>query len=372
MKRTYLLAGSLFLAVALWLTSGLLRAPDPADSAARAQASLAQAESTLELPKVRVRRQVAESYIQEVVVRGRSEAFRRVEVEAEIPGRVVKVMVDRGAKVEEGDVLAQLSVMARQARLDEAAALVMQRDLEFKAATKLKQKGYKAAVQVAEKEAALAAGKAQLKKANVELANTVLRAPFAGIVESRDVEIGDYVEPGNDIARIVDLDPMLMVGHVSEQQMARLVVGAQGRARLVSGATVDGTLRFIASVADPATRTFRIELEVDNAEGRIPDGVTAEIRVPLQRLSAHLVSPAILTLDDSGRLGVKTLTDEGLVGFSPVEVLETGPDGVWLDGLDPVVTFITVGQDFVQIGQKVRAVEEPAMAANGSTPGITK
>ena len=146
-------------------------------------------------------------------------------------------------------------------------------------------------------------------------------------------------------------------------------MGAQGRARLVSGARVDGTLRFIASVADPATRTFRIELQVDNPDGRIPDGVTAEIHVPLQRLSAHLVSPAILTLDDAGRLGVKTLTDEGLVGFSPVEVLETGPDGVWLDGLPPVVTFITVGQDFVQIGQKVRAVEEPAMAAHGSTPG---
>ncbi|MEM7225450.1 MAG: efflux RND transporter periplasmic adaptor subunit [Pseudomonadota bacterium] len=317
----------------------------------------------MDLPKVRVRQQTAQNYIQEVVVRGRSEAVRRVEVEAEIPGRIVEVLVDRGAWVEEGDVLARLSVDDRQARVNEALALAKQRDLAHEAVKKLNKKGFKAAVQVAETEAALAAARAAVKKAQVALANTVLRAPFAGVVESRVVEIGDYVEPGDDVAWIVDLNPMLMVGHVSEQQMGRLAVGAQGRARLVTGSAVEGTLRFISSVADQATRTFRIELQVDNPEGRIPDGVTAEIRLPLERLAAHLVSPAILTLDDAGRLGVKTLTEEGTVGFFPVKVLETGPDGVWLDGLPATVTFITVGQEFVKIGQKVRAVEEPAMAA---------
>ena len=359
MKRSYFLAGLLFLAVCLWLISGLLRAPDPT---ARMLDPTVQAEGVGELPKVRVRRQQAERYVQEVVVRGRSEAFRRVQVDAEVKGRVAEVVAARGDKVAEGDILARLSVKDRQARLDEATALVKQRKLEFEAASKLEQKGYKAAVQVAEKEAALAAARAALKQAKVELANTVLRAPFDGVVESRAVEVGDYVEPGHDVARIVDLDPILMVGHVNEQQMGRLAVGVQGRARLVTGDTVTGTLRFVASVADPATRTFRIELQVDNPGERIPDGITAEVRVPLERLRAHLVSPAILTLDDDGQLGVKTLTSDGRVGFMPVVVLETGPEGVWLGGLPDTVTFITVGQDFVQIGQKVRAVEEAALA----------
>ena len=141
-----------------------------------------------------------------------------------------------------------------------------------------------------------------------------------------------------------------------------------GRARLVTGQTVEGTLRFVASVADSSTRTFRIELEVANPGGQISDGVTSEIRLPLERLSAHLVSPAILTLDQAGSLGVKTLTDDGRVGFLPVEILETEPRGVWLGGLPEQITLITVGQDFVQVGQKVRAVEEAAMAAGGSAP----
>ncbi len=76
---------------------------------------------------------------------------------------------------------------------------------------------------------------------------------------------------------------------------------------------------------------------------------------------AHLVSPAILTLTDDGMVGVKTLEADSTVGFHPVRILESGMEGVWVTGLAPQVTLITVGQEFVSVGQKVRAVEEDSL-----------
>src|SRR3546814_11689799 len=95
-----------------------------------------------------------------------------------------------------------------------------------------------------------------------------MRAPVDGIVDRRLVELGDFVERGDTIGRLVDLDPMLIVTQVNERDVQSLTVGAPGKARLIGGLTVEGRIRHISSVADEATRTFRVELEVPNQLGR--------------------------------------------------------------------------------------------------------
>src|SRR3546814_14596689 len=89
-----------------------------------------------------------------------------------------------------------------------------------------------------------------------------------------------FVDRGDTIARLVDLDPMLIVTQVNERDVQSLTVGAPGKARLIGGLTVEGRIRHISSVADEATRTFRVELEVPNPDRRIANGMTAEITLP--------------------------------------------------------------------------------------------
>src|SRR3546814_6168800 len=101
------------------------------------------------------------------------------------------------------------------------------------------------------------------------LSYTIIRAPFDGIVDLRLVELGDFVDRGDTNARLVDLDPMLIVTQVNERDVQSLTVGAPGKARLIGGLTVEGRIRHISSVADEATRTFRVELEVPNPDRRI-------------------------------------------------------------------------------------------------------
>src|SRR5690606_16176136 len=125
------------------------------------------------------------------------------------------------------------------------------------------------------------------------------------------------------------------VGQLSERDVGTVTTGDRGSARLINGSTVSGTVRYISATADEATRTFRLELEVENPDRRIVQGLSSEIRLPVKELPAHLVSPAILTLADDGQLGVKTVNAEDVVEFHPVTIIDHGPEGVWIAGLPP-------------------------------------
>jgi multidrug efflux system membrane fusion protein len=169
------------------------------------------------------------------------------------------------------------------------------------------------------------------------------------------VEVGDFVEKGKEIARILELDPILITGEVTQQELDYLKVGAAGNAKLITGEELRGVLRYVASESDQATRTFRVELEVDNPGAAVVSGTTAELRIPTEELMAHYISPALLALNSQDKIGVKSVDDHGVVVFHPVDIVRTGVDGVWVSGLPARVRVITVGQGFVHEGDRVEA-----------------
>jgi multidrug efflux system membrane fusion protein len=151
------------------------------------------------------------------------------------------------------------------------------------------------------------------------------------------------------------------VGAVSEQQVGQIAVGDPATASLVTGETVTGKVRFVASRADTATRTFRVEIELPNPDNRLRDGVSADIHIPVKRVKAVHISPGILVLDDSGVVGVRVV-DKGIVRFVHVTPISEGPDGMWVAGLPDETQVITVGQQYVTDGEKVKAMLDKAGA----------
>ena len=252
----------------------------------------------------------------------------------------------------------QVRLLDRAEKLAEAEARVRQRQIEFDAARSLRQKGFRAETKLAEAAAELDAAIARAAQISIDVDRTEIGAPFAGVIETRDAELGDFVEPGDIIARVMDEDPYLVVGQVSELDVGLLEEGDAGVARLADGETVEGKVRYIGGIAETATRTFRVELEIPNRARALRGGVTAEIRIPVESAQAHFLSPALLTLDDEGALGVRIVNGDAVVEFKPVSVFASEPDGVWVTGLPPVATVITVGQEFVRRGQTVRPIPE--------------
>ncbi|WP_114279705.1 efflux RND transporter periplasmic adaptor subunit [Thioalbus denitrificans] len=353
MKRSAWIALAIALATTFWLLSGQLgrgeREPAAPPTVETAAASARP---------VRVRRIEAAPVVREVLVHGNTAPARTATLRAETAGRVVAVEVPRGSVVEAGQVLIRLDEADRPARLREAEALVAQREIEYRGAQSLERKGLNAETQMAASRALLESARAQREAIRTDLGRTRIRAPFRGILEERTVEVGDALGVNDPAATVVELDPLIITGQVSEREVGLLETGSPGRARLIDGTEFEGRLRYIAATADPATRTFTVELEAGNPGHRALAGTTAELRIPVRTEKAHRLSSALLALDDDGRLGVKTVDDGGVVHFHPVDIVRSDAESLWVAGLPDPARIITVGQGFVRDGDRVEAVAE--------------
>jgi multidrug efflux system membrane fusion protein len=372
MKSSYLIALIIALTAAGWLASPYL-AGSPASEAGNVKASAEPVAATEASMRVQVRNSVAETRITSLVLTGQTEASRQATIRAETSARVVAVEAKEGALASKDDVIVRLATDDRKALLEEAQALVKQRQIEYRAASKLSSKGYQTQTRLAETKTNLEAAEARLHRIQVDIERTVIRAPFDGVVQTRMVEVGDYLGVGDPIALMIDLDPLIAVAQVSEREIAGVASGGEGKVRLVTGDIVDGRVRYVSSVGSEGTRTFRVELEIGNAENRLAAGLTAEIRLPIQAVEAHNMSPAALTLDDDGVIGVKTVDAQNIVRFHPIQLVSDGLDGIWVGGLPREATIITVGQEFVLPGQTVTPVPEgsvpvsPAMLSGSAS-----
>jgi len=363
---SWTVATLILIAAGLWVASGhWQRGQQKTEARPAAAPSTQQAETAR---AVRAVVSAAEMRPEIVRVLGRTEAKRKVELRAQIDGRAEALPVEKGAMVQAGETVTVLANEDRSARLQEAQALLRQREIEFEASRQLNQRGFRPEVQHAEAAAKLDAGRAIVKRMEVEVGHTVIKAPFRGVLEKRPVELGSFVKIGDAVATIVDLDPIKVVAYVAERDIARVVLGAPAQAAVPDGTTIDGTITFVAATADGPTRTFRVEMETPNPDRRLIEGLTVELRVPVGTAQAHRITPAWLSLADDGQVGVKTVAEGGTVRFMPIQILAQAEEGrIWVGGLPEKVTLISVGQEFVRDGQSVRAVIQDRVASGGAS-----
>ncbi len=337
-----------------------------------------------------------------VILRGRTEAAREVTVAAETSGLVISEPIDNGAFVEAGDMLCELDPGTREAslaeakarlaeaegRVPEAQAAIAEANARLREANinvdntrQLNQRGVSSETQlismeamaeaalaglqraqsgVASAEAGIEAAAAAVAAAEAEIDRLVITAPFSGLLETKTAELGSLMQPGTPCATIVQLDPIKLVGFVPELERGKVQIGAPAFAKLTSGEEITGQVTFISRSADDTTRTFRVEVDVPNADQAISAGQTVEIVIASDGRLAHLVPQSALTLDDAGTLGVRTVGEGDVVKFMPVTLLRDTVDGVWLTDLPETVNIIIIGQEFVVDGVVVAPTYEEA------------
>ena len=349
--RSWLTSGAIVVGIVLWLASGTQPRRGPVTGEAE------QANRN-ERTSVRIRHQVAEEVVRVIKVNGRTAPARSVELNAETEGRVVATGAERGARIDKGGILVRLDERDRKARLAQARATVKQREVEFDGRQRLKNESYVSEAQLQEAAALLETAKAELARAELDIGYMTIHAPFDGALQERHVEVGDFVKVGDTVATFVDDRTLVVSAAVSEYDAKYVEKGNKASAVLAPGENVEGRIRYVAPVADDATRTFTVELEIDNAEGHYPAGVSAELLIPAETVFAHRISPSLLTLDDQGTVGVKVVNDQGIVEFFPADIALATSEGVYVAGLPAAATIITVGQGFVTPGAVVNVVSE--------------
>ena len=343
--KTAILALSLLM---LWMISGLFFNKSKSSNLASINISAEK-----KLLNVKAKEFSSELRLSSVVIQGRTESNRSVLIASETNGIVENIFVDKGDQVIKGQIICKLSIDSRMAKLDEAEALMRQKKLEWEASKVLVEKGYRSQTKAAGSKAAFDASKALVVQMEKELDNINIRAPFDGFFNDNISEIGDFLSIGMPCGQVIDYNPILVTGQISEQEIRKVKTGVKSQAILSTGERVSGLVSYISKTADKKTRTFRVEVRIENPDFKIKDGITTELFIPTQKVIAHLIPPSSLTLDSEGRIGIRHINKDNNVLFSSVEIIGDEGELVWVTGLSEKVIIITVGQEFVVEGQKV-------------------
>lgn len=291
-----------------------------------------------------------------LTLRGRTQSKRMVDVKAEVAGKVVARPIERGARVLQGDLLCQLALDDRQVALIQMQAALKEAEIEHAGSQKLKARGLQSQTAIARSEATLESARAGVRRAELNLERTRIVAPFDGVVESLPLNVGDYATNGSLCATVIDLDPMLIAAEVTEVEVGYVQLGTAVSGSTSVGAEIQGRLTFVGKQSDPLTRTYSVEATVENADYAVPSGLTTSVRIELNEVLAHKVSPALFGLDDAGAMGLRLIDKDNRVVFYAVEVIEDTAQGAWVTGLPNKVDLITVGQEFVLAGQLVEPI----------------
>ncbi|MFN3349447.1 efflux RND transporter periplasmic adaptor subunit [Pseudorhodoplanes sp.] len=361
MKASRIAAVGIVVGAVAWVASGHLMPHESSESRAAIRPNTAEPK----LFRVAVIETKLAPHARRLVLSGRTEADKKVTITARTGGVLTEMRVRRGMHVKKGDVIAVLSDDAREAQVAQATALYHQRKTELEARRKLIEQGSLPKLEAVNLEAQYKSAEAALAAAVAERDRGVLRAPWDGIITNHS-EVGgaSLAMQGAPVAQMVSLDPMLAVVEVSERRLRGLKVGDEAEVRLVTGQTATGRIRYIAPSASDTTRTYRVDIEIKNPDGAIPDGITAEVSIPMAPVPASRVPRSALTFSSSGDLGVRMVNGGAKVDFVPVSVVEDDQGHMWVSGIPDGARVIVQGQDFVREGQQVVAV--PAEVAVGS------
>ncbi|MFC3284822.1 efflux RND transporter periplasmic adaptor subunit [Litchfieldella rifensis] len=366
---SFVLATGCALALLVWMTFGDLQ---------RFRAEAPAAEPTVDpLPRVEVRESRQASYQPSLIAQGQLMPWKEVELRARASGQIETLPVAQGDAVEAGTPLLHLALEDLPAQLKRAEAELELARAELSGAERLRERNLVSRTEQLRMASAVAEAVAEVESLRQTLSHTRPQAPFAGTLDRLDVEEGDVLQVGEPYALLIDNQRLKAQAYVAQRDVLDLSPGLPVRVRLLDGSELAGELTHVAARADPSTRTFAIEAVVDNPARRRLGGASATLDITLPERQAHQLSPALLVLDDMGRLGVKTLDADDRVAFHHVSLVAMKPDHAWVADLPEQVRLITLGGGFVEIGERVEAVpvapdatpDEGSALAGGKLPG---
>jgi len=338
-------AAALVIAIVGWMGSGFIIPADLPDPVIGRESPKPVA--------VAVTRSLAETVTQFYQAEGQALPDRDTLMRAETSGDIAKVLVSKGQDVKAGDVIARFDATNNNADANRVAQEFALAQRELENAKRLLQRGVATADRVADARAALVAVQSQVTAVDQAAKSLTITAAFDGRIETLNVDEGEFVSAGTEVGHLVDITPLTVAIQVPQQSLTQLKVDQPARVRFITGEERAGVVTFVGTSAASETRTFLAEIEVENEDGAIPAGISAEVIIPTGEVTAHFLSPSIVSLNAEGDLGIKTVNADNVVEFFHVQVVKAQIDGIWVTGLPESVNVITVGQGFVNENETV-------------------
>ena len=408
MKKSIFIASFILLLVVGWIGSGQFTNVNAQDDTS-VSLSGSEENNTKEAivedsgSKVEVKEFNFSQIDQSIELQGQTTHNKKIDVKSETTGNITNISFNRGDKVSKGDNLITISIENRNEllnsakkdlerlnkelelneknkinRLSQNKELIKLYEIEFASAKQLIDKGLSSKSklslasfnlanaradqediminfesQQSSIEAQIASFKSQLKNIELDIQNTLINAPFSGIISDKMIEESEYITPGNTLFTIIDLNPIKIQGYLSEFDVNKINLGTKAVIENTNGIKKIGKISFISPSAETSTRTFEITIEADNGDISFKSGITTKITIAGSELKAHKIPTSILTLLDDGTVGVKAINNESIVVFYPTTSVKDTIDGIWVSGLPDTVNLIITGQEYVSVGESI-------------------
>ncbi|QYK39847.1 MAG: efflux RND transporter periplasmic adaptor subunit [Paracoccaceae bacterium] len=295
---------------------------------------------------------------------GTAQAQRSVAVSPEVSGRIVRLAVSPGARIEPGTVLVELEREAEDIALAQADLMLVDARDRYDRVARLQSTGSATEIQIREAELVLRQAELRLRQADYDLDRRVIRAPIGGWVGLLDVEVGQPVTPGTEIARIDDRARLLVDFRVPERFVGRIAAGdrVQARALARSDASAEGIISALDNRVDPASRTLRLQAAIDNADDQFRAGMAFEIGFEVAGERLPSVPPLALQWGTSGAF--VWIVRDGRAQRLAVQIIQRNADAVLVraDFL-PGDLVVREGVQSLRPGAEVTSVLSAAQAA---------
>ena len=320
------------------------------------------------LPTVAAVMPVFADHERAIRISGVTQADKSVTLAARWNGVIATINVTEGQHIEAGSEVLTLDGPDLLAGVENAKAMLAQRVIELAADDKLAEGGNMPTLTLLAARTAKTAAESAVAQAEMAADQVILRAPFTGVVDSVTVEKGQWLLQGSPVATLISIDPIVVRAEVNELDVSEIGSGSKAQVTLVDGRIVEGTVRYLSKLASAVTRTFPVEVALANPDGKIPAGMTAQITLYAPPVRAVTVPRSVITLSDSGELGLRTVDAQHVTHFTPVTLVDDTPQGLVLAGVPDGVRIVVSGQDLVKDGQTVDVVAPPV---GGPTLGGT-
>ena len=332
------------MALVLWFGSGLFKS---------SKATVSEGEAAIDYTHVQVISFSEQMFRPTVSLQARTKANRSVDLLAQVSGKISSILAVEGSRVEKGQGICQIDSEDRPLRLAQAQASLENASIAYRGALKLKSVGYQSELAISLAKAVLATAKTDLRRAQLNVENLKIKAPFDGIVEFRPVEIGDFIMPGQLCATVVELSPLKIEALATELDVNTLALDDEAAVVIAGQAYADAKISYLAHQANPSTRGYRVEALMSNPGQVIRAGVTAQLNVQIEARAAQLIPASSILLSDRGSTIVRVLGADQTVFSAEVAVVGETSEGVWVVGLPKEVVLVTVGQNYIIDGERV-------------------
>lgn len=285
-------------------------------------------------------------------------SLNTIDLKAEVDGKVHEVVAKDGEFLKKGSIIAVLDTEDKKKLYDTAIFNLESAKLNLKSTQTLYEKKLSSDNALSLARSNFRAAEAALEKAKTDFDKTVVKAPFDGFIDLILIHKGDFLSSMNStniVAKFSTLDPILVYADIPQNKVEMVDMDSEVIVRkLYTHEERFGKMKFISKQANPDTRTFYVEVQLDNKDNYFAIGTSAEVIIlSKEKYALHYQPKSSIVLDSSGRVSIKTVDENNIVHINNVDIVDEDDKGFFIKGLKEHEKIITLGAAYVKEGQEV-------------------